>query len=276
MMSILFLAFDDKKNRLGYGKGFYDKYLNNLIRMSIVDTRLLFLLSRMDYQMMMYEWDGVTKDEINYFEEVVKKYKEIAEQITVEVFVPEIDYSERDTLKFGKLILPDSVQGFDYMQASFGGRPPIGMKKIKISNPEYGCLKDDMPEEEDFTDIISDIMIILKCEWQQKFKDWIFIANEQIIDSEARSNQSFELQSIDVFKLILEWRCFQEFDDPQFILPIGDRFFPPLFPARREKIRDHLTNRNAETNGIPDQPALTWFVSPSQHPCCEISYFRGV
>lgn len=129
-----------------------DKYLNNLIRMSIVDTRLLFLLSRMDYQMMMYEWDGVTKDEINYFEEVVKKYKEIAEQITVEVFVPEIDYSERDTLKFGKLILPDSVQGFDYMQASFGGRPPIGMKKIKISNPEYGCLKDDMPEEEDFTD----------------------------------------------------------------------------------------------------------------------------
>ncbi len=28
------LAFDDNKNRLGYGKGFYDRYLNNLKRLN--------------------------------------------------------------------------------------------------------------------------------------------------------------------------------------------------------------------------------------------------
>ena len=28
------LAFDNEKNRLGYGKGFYDKYLNNLIKLN--------------------------------------------------------------------------------------------------------------------------------------------------------------------------------------------------------------------------------------------------
>ena len=28
------LAFDIKKNRLGYGKGFYDRYLNNLIKLN--------------------------------------------------------------------------------------------------------------------------------------------------------------------------------------------------------------------------------------------------
>ena len=28
------LAFDNKRNRLGYGKGFYDKYLNNIIKLN--------------------------------------------------------------------------------------------------------------------------------------------------------------------------------------------------------------------------------------------------
>ena len=28
------LAFDNEKNRLGYGKGFYDKYLNNLVKIN--------------------------------------------------------------------------------------------------------------------------------------------------------------------------------------------------------------------------------------------------
>ena len=31
-MLVPLLAFDNNKNRLGYGKGFYDKYLNNLIK----------------------------------------------------------------------------------------------------------------------------------------------------------------------------------------------------------------------------------------------------
>ena len=29
-MLVPLLAFDNNKNRLGYGKGFYDRYLNNL------------------------------------------------------------------------------------------------------------------------------------------------------------------------------------------------------------------------------------------------------
>ena len=44
--------------------------------------------------------------------------------------------------------------------------------------------------------------------------------------------QSFEIESIDGCKFILERRRFQELADSQFILPIGDRLFPALFPAR--------------------------------------------
>ena len=43
---------------------------------------------------------------------------------------------------------------------------------------------------------------------------------------------SFEIESIDGCKFILERRRFQELADSQFILPIGDRLFPALFPAR--------------------------------------------
>ena len=33
-MLVPLLAFDNENNRLGYGKGFYDKYLNNLVKIN--------------------------------------------------------------------------------------------------------------------------------------------------------------------------------------------------------------------------------------------------
>ena len=32
-MLVPLLAFDSRMNRLGYGKGFYDRYLNNLVKL---------------------------------------------------------------------------------------------------------------------------------------------------------------------------------------------------------------------------------------------------
>lgn len=111
--------------------------LNDLYKMGVVDTRILLRLKKMDFHMMNMEWSDAKEEEINALKEAVERY---AEQATVhEEQVQERDFSERNRLTFGRLHIPNSVQAFEYLSASFGSVPPIGVKEIVINDDIKGC-----------------------------------------------------------------------------------------------------------------------------------------
>lgn len=115
------------------------KYLKNFIKMGVTETRLLVRLSAMDFQMMSIEFDGITKDEITRLKDEIASMI-IKATVVEEVVRPEL--SERSKLTYGRVYIPDAVQSFEYVVASFGGVPPIGKQKLSIPESIYGCETD--------------------------------------------------------------------------------------------------------------------------------------
>ena len=112
------------------------RFLKDLIRMGVTETRLLVRLTAMDFRMMAIEWDGVTN------EEITKLKDEIASMILLATVVEEEvrpELAERGKLAYGRVYIPDSVQSHEYILGSFGSFPPIGKHKLEIPSSVYGC-----------------------------------------------------------------------------------------------------------------------------------------
>jgi hypothetical protein len=133
--------------------------LADLVRMGIVDTRVLLRLKRMDFQMMQFEWQDMTGEMVDTFMEVCGKYAVQATANAQQVEEVMTDYSERDMQRFGRLVLPHGVQSYEYIQASFGGRPPVGLREIIFAENMDACPDDEegkesaaLPRSEKFKD----------------------------------------------------------------------------------------------------------------------------
>ena len=117
------------------------RFLKDLIKMGVTETRLLVRLSAMDFRMMSIEWDGVTNDEINKLKDeiasMIIKATVIEEEVRPELL-------ERTKLAYGRVYIPNSVQSFEYILGSFGSFPPVGKHKLEIPSPEFGCESDDV------------------------------------------------------------------------------------------------------------------------------------
>lgn len=115
------------------------KYIKDFVKMGVTETRLLVRLSAMDFRMMSLEFDGITSDEITRLKDEIAALI-IKATVIEEVVRPEL--AERSKLAYGRVYIPDSVQSFEYVVASFGGPPPIGKHKLAVPDSIHGCESD--------------------------------------------------------------------------------------------------------------------------------------
>jgi len=103
------------------------RYFKDFIRIGVTDTRLLLRLTAMDFQLMSYEWEGISNGEINRLKDEIKT-------MIIRATVPDVvirpEFAERNKLTYGRIYMPDAVQSFEYITASFGGTAPIGQYSI--------------------------------------------------------------------------------------------------------------------------------------------------
>jgi hypothetical protein len=112
------------------------KYLQNFIKMGVTETRLLLGLAKMDFHIMSYDWEMPDDD----IARLKQKVALLIEQATVnEEPTAKPEYDARKKQVYGRVYLHNGVQGFEYVQASFGGPPPIGPLEITLSDPIQGC-----------------------------------------------------------------------------------------------------------------------------------------
>ena len=112
-----------------------DSYLMNFVKYGITDTRYLLRLTRMDFQLMELEW-SISKEELNSLRD---KIAELLTLATVTEVEPVTTNRDRETLKYGRLVVPNAVQSFEFMLASFGGRVPWGPQQLCLPDDFYGC-----------------------------------------------------------------------------------------------------------------------------------------
>ena len=146
-----------------------DGYLQSLVRMGVVDTRIFLRLKHMDFQMMQFDWPDMTAERVDRFIEVAQKYATIAiANAAKEEQEVGTDFSERDTLRFGRLVIPGAVRSYEFMMGSFGARAPLGPRELVLGSPEDGCPVDDVddpsiiPEKLEKTDTYKDKIILIK------------------------------------------------------------------------------------------------------------------
>jgi len=109
----------------------------DLYKMGVVDMRIFLRLKKMDFQMMKFEWADVTAEELQKLQDTANTL--LIKATTFEEPIDNKDFSDRNKLKFGKFSIPGSVQYFDYLSASFGAPPPMGLKELVIPDSEHGC-----------------------------------------------------------------------------------------------------------------------------------------
>lgn len=109
--------------------------------MGVTETRLLVRLSAMDFQLMAMDWSGITPEEITRLKD------EIAAMIIKATMPDEApvrpELIERSKLTYGRVYMHNSVQSYEYVQASFGGHPPVGRFKLEIPKSVLGCSATD-------------------------------------------------------------------------------------------------------------------------------------
>jgi hypothetical protein len=91
----------------------------------------------MDFQLMSMDWEGITKEEISRLKDEIASMIIRATVADEPATRPEI--LERAKLTYGRVYMPDSVQSYEYLQASFGGPPPVGRFKLEIPEHIEGC-----------------------------------------------------------------------------------------------------------------------------------------
>jgi hypothetical protein len=119
----------------------FAEYKSRLVRMGITDTRLLLRLQPMDFRIMEMEWtdEGMQASQLSALQAVVSKYYQQAKDAASAEVAPVIN-KERAKLNYGKIVLPHSVQSFEFVTASFGGTVPRGLHRVQLDDyPHYGC-----------------------------------------------------------------------------------------------------------------------------------------
>ena len=112
-----------------------DSYLMNFVKYGITDTRYLLRLTRMDFQLMELEWK-ITKEELNSLRD---KIAELISLATITEHIAPVVNHDRKILRYGRLAIPNSVQSFEFMMASFGGDVPLGPQHLCLPDEFYGC-----------------------------------------------------------------------------------------------------------------------------------------
>jgi len=113
-------------------------YIPKIVRMGIIDTRLLLRMTSMDYRMMQMEWEDVDPEKITLLKEIVGKYFDIAKESAITTAGP-VTNKDRDKLLYGRMVVPGSVQSFEFAAASFGGKIPRGRHMMQVDEAVYGC-----------------------------------------------------------------------------------------------------------------------------------------
>ena len=116
-------------------------YFPQLIKMGVTETHFLLRLTAMDYRIMLMDWEGITEEQVNRLKEKAAALYQLA-LVKEEAEAPSFD--ERNKLKYGRVYVPGAVQNFEYVTASFGGPPPLGMLEVVLAPaPHYGCNETD-------------------------------------------------------------------------------------------------------------------------------------
>ena len=121
-----------------------ESYLMNFVKYGITDTRYLLRLTRMDFQLMELEW-RISKEELNSLRD---KITELLALATITEVAPVSTNHDRETLKYGRLVVPNGVQSFEFMLASFGGKVPWGPQQLCLPDDFYGCQSKGAPNQE--------------------------------------------------------------------------------------------------------------------------------
>ena len=161
-------------------------YVPNFVKMGVTETKHLIQLKSMDFRIMEFDWKTITSDDINRLKVRIATLLEEATVIE-DIRMPELN--ERRHLKYGRIYLQNSVQSFEYLTASFGGSPPLGLFPIHINSIENLNLCDLIPN----LDLTGKVLIIKRgnCTfltkalnaWKLNASVLIIVNNEDHLDS---------------------------------------------------------------------------------------------
>lgn len=109
--------------------------LKDFVKNGISETRYLLRMTRMDFHLMEIDW-GLEKSEINALKDKITELIAIA---TVKEEPVLQRNKERDSLRYGRIYIPDAVQSFEFLLASFGGIPALGPQTLCLAPNGDGC-----------------------------------------------------------------------------------------------------------------------------------------
>lgn len=112
------------------------KYLPNFIKLGFVDTKHILRSTDMDYRMLQYDTE-ITTEEIERLKAAIKIW--LAKAAMPDEKPKDPGYEDRKKLRYGRIYFPNAVQTVEYLLASFGAPPPIGLLPVVLSKTEYGC-----------------------------------------------------------------------------------------------------------------------------------------
>lgn len=149
------------------------KYLPNFIKLGFVDTKHILRSTDMDYRMLQYDTE-ITTEEIDRLKAAIKEW--LAKATMPDEKPKDPGYEDRKKLRYGRIYFPNAVQTVEYLIASFGSPPPIGLLPVVLSKTEYGCnssLGDETAPEDVEEDVVGAILVVKRggCSFLQKAQE---------------------------------------------------------------------------------------------------------